>query len=62
MVVMVYSAWSELELERLQLATKLKEIRPEIPILICTGYSEWVTKVSQEAVGVDVCWAILQYR
>ncbi len=42
------------ELTGLQLAIKLKEIRSEIPILICTGYSDGLTKASQEAAGVSL--------
>lgn len=35
------------------LAEKLKAIRPEIPIVICTGYSQTVTQQSMQQLGID---------
>jgi len=36
-----------------QLARKLKAIRPDIPIIICTGFSERINKENAEAVGIN---------
>ncbi|MCP3953069.1 MAG: PAS domain S-box protein, partial [Desulfobacterales bacterium] len=35
-----------------QFAREVKTIRPEIPILICTGFSERINQVEAEAIGV----------
>jgi len=35
-----------------QLAEKLIEIRPDIPIIVCTGFSEWVNEEKAKAIGV----------
>jgi PAS domain S-box-containing protein len=36
-----------------ELAAELRRVRPEIPILICTGYSERISEQKAEAVGID---------
>ena len=36
-----------------QLSKELKEIRPDIPVIICTGFSERISKENAEAVGVN---------
>jgi CheY-like chemotaxis protein len=35
------------------LAQKLKEIRPDIPVILCTGYSETISKEKAESMGID---------
>lgn len=35
------------------LAQKLKEIRPDIPIILCTGYSETISKEKAESMPID---------
>ncbi len=35
------------------LAQKLKEMRPDIPIILCTGYSETISKEKAESMGID---------
>ncbi len=35
-----------------KLAGELMNIRPDIPIIICTGYSEWMSKKRAEALGI----------
>ena len=35
------------------LAQKLKEIRPDIPIILCTGYSETISQEKAESMGID---------
>jgi CheY-like chemotaxis protein len=35
-----------------QLAVELKKIRPDIPIVICTGFSERINKENAAAIGV----------
>ena len=37
------------------LAQKIKQIRPDIPVIICTGYSESVTAGTAAKFGVDAC-------
>jgi len=37
----------------LQLAKKIKEIRADIPIIICTGFSESINKTNFKALGID---------
>jgi CheY-like chemotaxis protein len=34
------------------LAQKLKEIRPDIPIILCTGYSETISQEKAESMGI----------
>jgi CheY-like chemotaxis protein len=36
-----------------QLAKRLKAIRPDIPIIICTGFSERITKEKVEEAGIN---------
>lgn len=36
-----------------QLAHEIKKIRPEIPIIICTGFSERINKEKAQEIGVD---------
>ncbi|GAB6146144.1 PAS domain S-box protein [Desulfocicer niacini] len=36
-----------------RLSEKLKEIRPEIPVVICTGYSAIINKEKAESIGID---------
>jgi len=35
-----------------RLAAELLEVRPEIPIILCTGFSERITPEKAEAIGV----------
>jgi two-component system, cell cycle sensor histidine kinase and response regulator CckA len=35
-----------------QLARKLMEIRPDIPVILCTGYSERISKEKAQAIGI----------
>ncbi len=35
------------------LAQRLKEIRPDIPIILCTGYSETISQEKAESMGID---------
>ena len=35
------------------LAQKLKEIRPDIPVILCTGYSETISQEKAESMGID---------
>jgi CheY-like chemotaxis protein len=35
------------------LAQKLKEIRPDIPLILCTGYSETISQEKAESMGID---------
>jgi CheY-like chemotaxis protein len=35
-----------------KLTGKLLEIRPDIPIILCTGYSEYITKEKGESIGI----------
>jgi CheY-like chemotaxis protein len=35
-----------------KLAGKLLEIRPDIPIIMCTGFSEYITKEKAESIGI----------
>ena len=35
------------------LAQKLKEIRPDIPVILCTGYSETISRQKAESMGID---------
>lgn len=37
----------------LQLAKKIKEIRADIPIIMCTGFSESINKTNFKALGID---------
>jgi two-component system cell cycle sensor histidine kinase/response regulator CckA len=37
----------------LQLARKIKEIRADIPIIMCTGFSESINKTNFKALGID---------
>ena len=34
------------------LARRIKEIRPDLPIILCTGYSEQISKETEEAEGI----------
>jgi CheY-like chemotaxis protein len=36
-----------------QLAGKLRDIRPDIPIILCTGYSTRISELSAENMGID---------
>ncbi|HKL81389.1 MAG TPA: response regulator, partial [Desulfobacter sp.] len=36
-----------------QLANEIRQIRPEIPIIICTGFSERINKENAEALGAN---------
>jgi PAS domain S-box-containing protein len=35
-----------------KLTGKLLEIRPDIPVILCTGYSEYITKEKGESIGI----------
>jgi CheY-like chemotaxis protein len=35
-----------------KLTGKLLEIRPDIPIILCTGFSEYITKEKAESLGI----------
>ena len=35
------------------LAQRLKEIRPDIPVILCTGYSETISQEKAESMGID---------
>ena len=37
----------------IQLARELKQIRPDIPIIICTGFSEWINEEKAEKIGIE---------
>ncbi len=37
----------------MQLARKLKQIRPDIPIIICTGFSERINEGKAEKIGIE---------
>jgi CheY-like chemotaxis protein len=37
----------------IELSKKIMEIRPDIPIILCTGYSELVDKETAEALGIE---------
>lgn len=37
----------------LQLTTELRKLRPDIPVILCTGYSEAVTRQQIEALGIQ---------
>ncbi len=41
------------EMTGLQLFRKIRKIRPDIPVLLCTGYSEHVTAESSAEMGID---------
>lgn len=36
-----------------QLAWELKKIRPDIPIIICTGYNKKISKENAAQIGID---------
>jgi CheY-like chemotaxis protein len=35
------------------LAQKLREMRPDIPLILCTGYSETISQEKAESMGID---------
>jgi CheY-like chemotaxis protein len=35
-----------------KLAGELRKIRPQIPIILCTGFSEFITKEEAESIGI----------
>ena len=35
-----------------ELATKIMEIRPDIPIILCTGFSEVITEEQARSLGI----------
>jgi CheY-like chemotaxis protein len=37
----------------MELAAKLRQIRPSIPVILCTGYSELVTEQNMRAAGIQ---------
>ncbi len=37
----------------IKLAQKLKEIRPDTPLILCTGYSETISREKAESMGID---------
>ncbi|MGA2026217.1 MAG: PAS domain S-box protein, partial [Syntrophobacteraceae bacterium] len=37
----------------MELAAKLRQIRPSIPVILCTGYSELVTEQNMRAAGIE---------
>ena len=37
----------------IQLAAKSKRIRPNIPIIVCTGFSEQINEKESEAMGIQ---------
>lgn len=37
-----------------ELATEMKKIKPDIPIILCTGFSESITEARLTAAGIDV--------
>ncbi|HEB70813.1 MAG TPA: PAS domain-containing hybrid sensor histidine kinase/response regulator [Desulfobulbus sp.] len=41
------------EMTGLQLFKEIRKIRPDIPVLLCTGYSEHVTAESSTKIGID---------
>lgn len=36
-----------------EIASRVKKLRPEIPIVLCTGYSDSVTPATAERYGID---------
>ena len=36
-----------------QLARKLMEIKPDIPVILCTGFNETITEEKALAMGID---------
>ena len=35
-----------------ELAGELMQIRPDIPVILCTGFSEWITEEEAKALGI----------
>ncbi len=42
------------ELTGLELITSIREIRPDIPVIICTGYSENISQHSEHITGTHI--------